>query len=435
MAKEKTNPALAFGYGMGDVGMQMGWYMINTYITLFYTDIVGLSATAISFIMLIARVWDIFNDPRIGALVDKTNTRWGKFRPYLMFTPPFFAIFNLLTFTVFPVTGILKVIICLVCYVCACMLYTTISTSQGAILNVIAVDSQVRTNLASARGIGTAVIQFILSMAVMPMILFFGRSEVATAKGFFWTTLVLSLATLPCFAIAASICKEKYLDKLHTRGNAVTQNVSFLSQVRDLKQNDQLLMIVISTLFGTMCVAARMGLLSYYVIYVVGSYTMISVIFPLMTAGQFIGTLLIPVITPKIGKKKLMLILSWIMIVSFIVIFFFGAKSMVVLLIFSFFCGIANSSMPLSYGLVSDCIELRCMEDGQTPGRARRFIPLACFEVRHGYLRRVRRHAAHRRRVCAQRRADRDCQDRHKRGGEPASGILRHPFDNPVQVL
>ena len=109
-AKEKTNPKLAFCYSLGEVGSQMSWYMINNYLMLFYTDVVGLAAGAISMIMLIARVWDAINDPMMGTIADRTHTRWGKFRPYLFFAPPFLAIFNILTFTVFPVQGTAKVI-------------------------------------------------------------------------------------------------------------------------------------------------------------------------------------------------------------------------------------------------------------------------------------------------------------------------------------
>src|SRR5574344_1860323 len=98
--QEKTNTRLGFFYSFGEVGSQLSWYMINSYLTLFYTDVVGLTASAISLIMLIARIWDAVNDPMMGVIADRTRTRWGKFRPYLMFAPPFLAIFNLLTFTV-----------------------------------------------------------------------------------------------------------------------------------------------------------------------------------------------------------------------------------------------------------------------------------------------------------------------------------------------
>ena len=64
--KEKTSPKLAFCYSLGEVGCQMSWYMINNYLMLFYTDVVGLAAGAISMIMLIARIWDAINDPMMG---------------------------------------------------------------------------------------------------------------------------------------------------------------------------------------------------------------------------------------------------------------------------------------------------------------------------------------------------------------------------------
>lgn len=125
--KEKTSPKLALAYSMGEVGCQMSWYMINNYLMLFYTDVVGLTAGAVSMIMLIARVWDAVNDPMMGSIADRTNTKWGKFRPYLFLAPPFLAVFNILTFTVFPVEGAAKVLLCLICYIGTGMAYTACS--------------------------------------------------------------------------------------------------------------------------------------------------------------------------------------------------------------------------------------------------------------------------------------------------------------------
>lgn len=89
--QEKTSKKIAVFYSLGEVGSQLSWYMINTYLMIFYTDIIGLSAAAISMIMLVARIWDAVNDPMMGIIADRTHTRWGKFRPYLIFAPPFLA--------------------------------------------------------------------------------------------------------------------------------------------------------------------------------------------------------------------------------------------------------------------------------------------------------------------------------------------------------
>lgn len=377
--KEKTSPKLAIAYGAGEVAQQMSWYMINNYLTIFYTDIVGLTASAISFIMLIARVWDAVNDPIMGNIADKTNTRWGKFRPYLMFAPPFLAIFNLLTFTVWPMEGALKVFMCLICYIGTGMVYTILGTAHGAIVNVIAIDSQIRMNLSTARGIGSAIISFVLSAVVMPMILFFGHSQQVTGKGFFLTSVVLSIAMLPFFWFEAVICKETYTEKLHkAAANQPKQKANFVTNLKELAKNDQLLRIVISTLFGAICVTARMSLLAYYVIYVIGNPMVISLVFSVMTAAQFIGTIMIPFATKMFGKKKYMLILSGLMIAGFIGIYFFGASSMPILLVLSFLCGLCNSSGALSYGMVSDCIEYGDWKLGmRQEGLASSFLSLA----------------------------------------------------------
>ena len=158
-----------FGYGLGEVGCQLSWYMINSYLNIFYTDIVGLSGAAISAIVLIARVWDTINDPMMGQIADRTHTRWGKFRPWLMFAPPFLALFNVLTFTAFPVQGAMKAILCAICYIGAGMAYTACSISYQALLNVIEVDSRKRQILATARSTGASIIGIILLHAVFSL--------------------------------------------------------------------------------------------------------------------------------------------------------------------------------------------------------------------------------------------------------------------------
>ena len=377
--KEKTSPKLAFGYGMGEVGNQISWYMINTYLTIFYTDAVGLSASAISLIMLIARVWDAVNDPIMGNIADKTNTRWGKFRPYLMFAPPFLAIFNILTFTVWPVTGTLKIVLCLLTYIGTGMVYTVIVTAHAALVNVIAIDSQVRMNLSTARGLGSAIISIVLSAVVMPMILFFGKSDTANATGYLGAAVVLSIVMIPCFLLEAFICKETYTKELHSEAAGAAQpRRGFIGNLKELCKNDQLLSIVIMTFFGAICVTARMSLLAYYVIYVVGSYTAVSLVFTVMTVAQLIGTALIPFMTKRMGKKNYMLLLTVIMIGAFICIYLFVGDNIPLLLVFSFLCGLCNSSGALSYGFVSDSIEYGAWKVGtRQEGLAASFLSLA----------------------------------------------------------
>ena len=353
-AKEKTSPKLAFCYGLGEVGCQMSWYMINNYLMLFYTDVVGLAAGA-GVIMTAATVWDAINDPMMGNIADRTHTKWGKFRPYLFMAPPVLAIFNILTFTVFPVEGAAKVILCLITYVGAGMAYTACSIAYQALQNVIAIDSQVRMNLATARGIGSSVIGIILSACAMPMILHFSGAEVANAHGYFVTTVILSLIMIPVFWICGAGCKETYVEQLHA--NHQGEKLGFFGSLKEVVKNDQLLMVVLATVLGTICVSGRMGMLTYYIIYVVGDYTVIAMVFTVMTIAQLVGTVFIPWGTKLFTKKGYLIALNVIMCIGFLLLFINPTDNKPYLLGVSFICGLCNSSASVCPGMVSDAIE------------------------------------------------------------------------------
>ncbi len=352
---EKASPVLYAGYGLGEVGCQMSWYMVNNYLMLFYTDVVGLAASAISLIMLIARIWDAINDPMMGNIADRTHTKWGKFRPYLFMAPPVLAVFNILTFTVFPVEGFAKILLCFLAYVGTGMAYTACSIAYQALQNVIAVDSQVRMNLATARGIGSSVIGIIMSAVAMPMILHFSGSDVANAHGFFVTTVIISIAMVPIFWLCGILCKEKYTEQLHVKAN--TEKLGLIESFREIVKNDQLLMVVLSAILGTICVSGRMGLLTYYIIYVVGDYRVIAQVFTVMTVAQLIGNLFIPWGTKTFTKKGYLIILQVIMCIGFLLMYINPTSNRLYLLGVSAICGLCNSAASICYGLVGDSIE------------------------------------------------------------------------------
>lgn len=361
ITQEKTNKTLGLFYSFGEVGSQLSWYMINSYLTLFYTDIVGLSAAAISFIMLVARIWDAANDPMMGLLADRTQTRWGKFRPYLMIGPPFLAVFNILTFTVFPVEGAAKVAICLSCYIATGMAYTVVNLSYSGLLNRIARDSRVRTNYAAAKSVASAVISMLLSAFAMPVILYFsttvnGNEKAADARGYLIAAVILSVLMLPAFWLCAWRCKETVVIDVPESSGA-KEKKSILRSLKVSVQNKMLLIIILNTFMGAMGNIARMSLLSYYVIYVVGSYTMIAPIYTTMSVFQLIGSMLIPYVIRLTSKRNICILMNTASIISLIAIFLFGAKIPAVIFIFSAVIGYSNSTAGVGIGMVCDCIE------------------------------------------------------------------------------
>ena len=356
---EKTSPKLAFFYSLGQIGSDLSWYMINTYRTVFYTDVVGLSAAAISLIMLVARIWDAVNDPLMGTIADRTKTRWGTFRPYIMFAPPFLAVFNILTFTVFPVQGAAKVALCFICYVGAGMAYTVVNICYGGLINRIAKNSQVRMNYITAKSIAASVLSMILSAVVMPTILFFSNTmkdgaKVADAHGYFMTVVICSIILIPCFWLCAWKCKE----------TVVTQNPVEHAEkkpigksLKALFKNKYLVMTVFCVFAGACGAMARMSMLSFYVIYVVGSFTMIAPIYTTMTVCSLLGSFTLPWGTKTFGKRNYLMILTFLSIAGLVLMFLVPADNKVFLLSVSAVIGLTMCSGNICTGMLADSIE------------------------------------------------------------------------------
>lgn len=353
-AREKTKFGTGVAYAFGSIGEQLSWALISSYLTIFYTDILGLSAGAISLIFVIARIWDAANDPMMGAIADRTHTRFGKFRPYLIFVAPVLALFNVLTFTAFPLEGTAKVVVTLLCYIGAGMSYTAVDVSYGSLVNMIARDSQVRMNYTSYRAIGTGIIQMILSATVMPMVLYFGKSDAPTAGGYFKTAVVLSILMIPCLWICAGVCKET----VHVNSAAkASKQVPVKESFKVLLKNKYLMVTVFAVFAGAVGAIARMSMLSYYVIYDMGSPAMIATVFTTMTACQLIGNFTLPWGTKTFGKKGYLVITSFIQAGLMIVMFFIPATNTTSVLILSAAIGLSMCNANVCTGMLSDCIE------------------------------------------------------------------------------
>ena len=131
--QKRASKAAVICYGFGDLASQFVWTFVGSYLTLFYTDVVGLAPAIVSIIMMGARIWDAVNDPMMGAIAERTRSRFGRFRPYIAFGCPFLALFGVLTFTnPFGGSSVAGIIWAAATYIIAGMLYTCLLyTSSG----------------------------------------------------------------------------------------------------------------------------------------------------------------------------------------------------------------------------------------------------------------------------------------------------------------
>ena len=137
------------GYGLGDMSSSMFWKLFGAYLMIFYTDVFGISAAIVGTMFAITRVWDSFFDPIVGAVADRTSSRWGRFRPYLLYLAVPFGLIGVLTFLTPPMGETGKIVYAFITYALMMMVYSAINVYFGCVLCLFSVLSLVLISVVS----------------------------------------------------------------------------------------------------------------------------------------------------------------------------------------------------------------------------------------------------------------------------------------------
>lgn len=171
------------GYGFGDMSSSMFWKIFSYFLPFFYSNIFGLTLTDAGFLMLITRIWDAVSDPMMGIIADRTKTRWGKYRPYLMWIAIPFAVCGVLLFTTPEAGYTVKLVWAYVTYILMMTVYTAINVPYGAMLDVVTPSSAEKTVFSSYRMFFAYAGSFIALLAWEPLCCFFSGTEVFAECG------------------------------------------------------------------------------------------------------------------------------------------------------------------------------------------------------------------------------------------------------------
>lgn len=348
---------------MGEAGSQFSWSLISSYLTIFYTDVVGLLPAVISLIMLIARIWDAVNDPMFGAIAENTSTKMGRYRPYILFGAPIMAILNCLTFLNLDLSIAGKAIWCGITYIGCGMAYTAVNISVGCLANSMTSDNKQRVSLNAFRGIMGGVIQILIGAVTMPLIMKFGYGSTASARGYFLTAVVFSLLSIPCFLICVFTTKETIGNERYQKRKS-TIKALFRSFQYTFTDKNALLLILAELAFLT-GIFGRLGIMAYYFIYILKQPQLIAGFATAMSIGMMMVNFYAPYILNRIDKKNVGVISSVLQALCCVVFFFTGEAQMSsVMIILGFLYGITNVGGLVSYTLGAEIIDDNWLRSG-----------------------------------------------------------------------
>ena len=351
------------GYGMGEAGSQFSWSLISSYLTIYYTDVVGLLPAVISLIMLIARMWDAINDPMFGAIAENTHTKLGRYRPYILYGAPFMALLNCLVFLNLdlPMTG--KAIWCGITYILCGMSYTAVNISVGCLANSMTTDNQQRVSLNAFRGIMGGLVQTIIGAVTIPLIIKLGNGSTSSSQGYFLTAVIFSLLSIPCFLLCVIFTKETVETNRYQKRNNTTKAL-FRSFQYTFSDRNALLLILAELTFltGVFC---RLGIMAYYFIYVLNRPQMIATFSTAMSLGMLIVNFYAPFFLNRINKKTVGMISSLLQAFCCIAFIFIGQEHLYSFsVIVGFLYGATNLGGIVSYTLSAEIIDDNWLRTG-----------------------------------------------------------------------
>ncbi|MCF7942386.1 MAG: glycoside-pentoside-hexuronide (GPH):cation symporter [Spirochaetia bacterium] len=349
-----------FAYGVGCLGQNMIYTFFGTFLLYFYTEIFGILPAAAGLLLLISRIWDAVNDPMMGILVDRTQSRWGKFRPYLLFSPILFAIFAVLCFANPQFSDAGRLVYAYITYIIFGMVYTASDVPYWALSGAITTDAQERNSIVMfPRFVGTFGAA-IATVGTLPLIyLFRDLAGGNTAAGYQLTAALYGIITIGCFLVTFLFVKERVQP-------VKDRKTTFRTAMQAITRNRPLMIVIISGFFSGIAQTAKLQALIYYAAYNLNSESLYTLLVGINIPFLLVGILLVPFFTRYLGKKGTYIASNIVYAVSSLGFFLSGWDSFITILIWnclgSFAMGIP---LVIQTSMIADTIEYAELYTGE----------------------------------------------------------------------
>ncbi len=304
------------GYGLGDTASHFVWDMVGFWILIFYTDTFGISAAAAGTIMLIARFWDMFSDPLMGIIADRTNTRWGKFRPYLLWMALPYSVLAVLTFTTPDLGPTGKIVYAGATYLLLMTVFTAINLPYSSLGAVMTSDSYERAGLNSYRFIFAFAGQFIVTGTALYLANYFGRGDMA--QGYQYTLILFAIISFILFMITFKTTRERVAPPK-------AQQKDLKEDIKNLFRNRPWVILFFVGIISFVMFALQNLTIAYYFKYYVGLEQSVQLFNIIGTVALIVGIPFSKPLAKRFGKRNVYMASSLISGMFFILLYIPGA--------------------------------------------------------------------------------------------------------------
>ncbi len=336
-------------YGLGDTASNIVFQTVMLFLTFFYTDIFGISPAVVGSMFLLVRIIDAVTDPLMGALADKTRSRHGKYRPYLLWLALPFALCSVLAFTTPDLSANGKVIYAFVTYTLLMLAYTAINIPYSALGGVLTADPTERVSVQSYRFVFGMLGGLLVTACTLPLVQFFGNGD--NAKGYQLTIAAMSALGLVLFLLCFAGTRERV-------STPVDQQLTLRSSFASLWQNDQWRILCIAAFLLLTGMVLRSTLAIYYVKYYLGRADLITAFVTLGMVGNIAGCAVAQWLSRYVDKVKAYIGLQLISALICVLSFFIGSDQLVLAFAMYFFWGFfLQMATPLLWAKMADAVD------------------------------------------------------------------------------
>ncbi len=336
-------------YGLGDTASNIVFQTVMLYLAFFYTDVFGISPAFVGTMFLVVRIIDAITDPLMGALADRTQTKYGKFRPYLLwFALPFGAI-SVLAFTTpdFSETG--KMWYAFLTYTALMMVYTAINIPYCALGGVLTAEPKERVSVQSVRFVFAMLGGLMVTALTGPLVAYFGQGD--QAKGYQLAILTMSVLGVVMFFLCFWGTKERL-------SPPVSQQSNIKADFKALWQNDQWRILSLAAVFLLTGAVLRNTLAIYYVKYVLMQPDDIDTFLTLGMIGSIVGCMLAQPLAKRFCKIKLYQSFQVLAALMCVVSLLAGAEAPVIALVaFVLWRLFFDAGSPLLWAKMADTVD------------------------------------------------------------------------------